>query len=114
MVRYEKEEGHIKISWGHDEALNGYFLSVVDDRLKQLSGAGEDVNEVCGKVSADGGGSYLDLNTYLAGGFGQRVRETTIFAFMRRYGIDPTTISVDRSGGPSMHYHLGGETLSCV
>ncbi|KAI8604324.1 hypothetical protein EDD21DRAFT_412175 [Dissophora ornata] len=109
MVRYEKEEGHIKIAWGYDRALCGYFFSVVDNRLKQPSEASEDVKRICRTVSEDGGGSYFDLNTYFAGGFGHQVSETTIFAFMRRYGIDPTRINVDDSK-PTMDLPTGGET----
>ncbi|KAG0210570.1 hypothetical protein BGX28_009206 [Mortierella sp. GBA30] len=32
------------------------------------------------------------MNTYVIGGFGHKVSEATIFAFMRRYGIDPAQI----------------------
>ncbi|KAG0305302.1 hypothetical protein BGZ99_002146, partial [Dissophora globulifera] len=96
MVRYSKDEGPINVVWGHDETLGGYFLAVVDSRLAWQSEATEDVNEICEDISEDGGGSYFDLNTYRTGGFGRKVTEKTIFVFMKRYGIDPTTIKADR------------------
>ncbi|KAF9112176.1 hypothetical protein BGX27_003838 [Mortierella sp. AM989] len=109
MVRFEKNEGHINIAWGHDEALSGYFLAVVDRRLSWDEEANSDVNKICKKVSGSGGGSYFNLNTYRFGGFGHKVSETTIFTFMKRYGIDPTTI-LPSQDGPIMLMHPGGET----
>ncbi|KAG0258871.1 hypothetical protein BG011_003007 [Mortierella polycephala] len=97
MVRYEKNQGDINIAWGHDEAQSGYFLTIVDKRLQTQIEAGENVNQVCYKVSMDGGGSYFDFNTYRFGGFGHRVSEATIFTFMRRYGIDPTEIDAGQN-----------------
>ena len=66
-------------------------MYVEDDRL-QTESSGKEVDDICYKVASDGGGSYLKLNTFPFGGFGQKVSEETIFNFMRRYGIDPSEI----------------------
>ncbi|KAF9185269.1 hypothetical protein BGZ51_002744 [Haplosporangium sp. Z 767] len=109
MVRYEKDEGDINIAWGYDEPQCGYFLTVVDRRLEWQAEASKDVNQICEEVSLSGGGSYFNLNTYSIGGFGFRVSEATIFAFMRRYGIDPTEID-DSERRTKVYLHPGGET----
>ncbi|KAF9112177.1 hypothetical protein BGX27_003839 [Mortierella sp. AM989] len=109
MVRFEKNEGRINIAWGHDEALGGYFLTVEDERLSWSKEASSDVNRICEKVAADGGGSYFDMNSYQLGGFGHKVSEATIFTFMRRYGIDPTKI-LPNQDKPAMVMNPGGET----
>ncbi|KAF9435249.1 hypothetical protein BGZ76_006626 [Entomortierella beljakovae] len=92
MVRYQITQGPITIAYGYDGAMVGYFLSVTDDRLGYQEGDSSQVNDICEKVSMDGGGGYFNLNTYVIGGFGYKVSKATIFTFMKRYGIDPTTI----------------------
>ncbi|KAF9112178.1 hypothetical protein BGX27_003840 [Mortierella sp. AM989] len=109
MVRFDMDEGHINIAWGHDEVQGGYFLAVVDNRLGWEKESSSDVNNICEKVAESGGGSYFDLNTYHFGGFGHKVSEATIFTFMRRYGIDPATI-LPSQDGPVITIDTGGET----
>ncbi|KAG0001555.1 hypothetical protein BGZ79_004498 [Entomortierella chlamydospora] len=97
MVRYEKVEGDIHIAWGFDDALDGFFLSVVDKRLAWRSESSDDVNKICEKVAMDGGGSYFDLNTYKnGGGFGHRVSDETILAFMLRYKIEISKMDLSK------------------
>ncbi|KAF9913681.1 hypothetical protein BX616_009748 [Lobosporangium transversale] len=98
MVRHEMKEGNIKIAWGYDDGLLGYFLSVYDERLKWKGNSSEEVNSICEKVCSTGDGAYFDLNTYPFGGFGYKVSEKTMFAFMRRYGIDPTKVNHPTGG----------------
>lgn len=102
MVRHTKNLGAIRIAWGYDDALQGYFFTVYDDRLKWQKGQSSEVDKVTEKVSMDGGGNYFDLNTYPTGGFGTRVSEKTMFTFMRRYGINPGKIKSSDGG-------MGGE-----
>ncbi|KAG0232834.1 hypothetical protein BGW42_007843 [Actinomortierella wolfii] len=92
MVRHEKTQGLIHIAWGYDDPLQGYFLTITDYRLSWMLGAGEKVNEIANKVSFDGGGHYLNLNTYPYFGFGYKVSEEVLFTYMRRYGINPHRI----------------------
>lgn len=92
MVRHEKLLGVIKVAWGYDEHLQGYFLSITDDRLAWREGQSTEVSKVVEKVSGDSGGTYFNLNSYPLGGFGHKVSTETMFTFMRRYGIDPETI----------------------
>ncbi|KAF9201719.1 hypothetical protein BGZ49_008072 [Haplosporangium sp. Z 27] len=108
MVRHEKIEGPLEISWGYDDALFGYFLSVVDKHLEWNSEASEEVNLISSKICEHGGGCYLELNTYPFDGFGYRVSKDTIFTYMKRYGIDPP--KVRSSGNTILHVHGGDET----
>ncbi|KAF9173193.1 hypothetical protein BGX21_005547 [Mortierella sp. AD011] len=88
MVRYERVDGDILIAWGFDEVQDGFFLSVTDKRLETRCESSDEVNDICEKVSMGGVGYYFHLNTYKFGGFGYKVSEETIFAFMLRYKIE--------------------------
>ncbi|KAG0266107.1 hypothetical protein DFQ27_000154 [Actinomortierella ambigua] len=99
MVRHEKELGPLHIAWGHDEPLNGYFLTLTDKSLAWRWGQSSEVDNIVYKVSGSGGGHYLGLNSYTFPGIGYRVSEATIFTFMRRYGIDPGKIFTENAVG---------------
>lgn len=88
MGRYTINQGDIKISYGYDQPLNGYFLSVIDQRLKWQPDASDDVNKICESVHTSGEGVIFDLNTYAMGGFGYKVSLPVMVEFMRRYGVE--------------------------
>ncbi|KAK3810543.1 MAG: hypothetical protein J3R72DRAFT_78747 [Linnemannia gamsii] len=90
MVRYEKNMGIIHVSWGYDETLRGYFLTVTDERVGWREDQTEEVSKVTDKVFEGGSGHYLILNSYW--NLPSRVSQETIFTFMRRYDIDPEKI----------------------
>ncbi|KAG0360608.1 hypothetical protein BG005_010305 [Podila minutissima] len=83
MVRHEKLLGTTKVAWGYDEPLQGYFLTIKDDRLAWREGQSAKVAEIVENVSGDSAGRYFDLNTYPVGGFGHKVSKATMFTFMR-------------------------------
>ena len=64
MVRYEFDDGPIKIAYGSDDITSGLFLSVYDQRLEWQQDATDEVNGVSeGIGDGDGGGCYLSLCT---------------------------------------------------
>lgn len=83
MVRYELQQNNIIVAYGHDH-LTGLFLSVYDKRLMWNEENTDEANEICDKISEDGGGSYLKLHTGEIG-FGYRVEKETIINFMKKY-----------------------------
>ncbi|KAF8947319.1 hypothetical protein BGZ52_008008, partial [Haplosporangium bisporale] len=91
MVRHEKR-GSVNITWGYDEVLQGYFLSVKDECLESQLEQSAEVGKIVKEVYESGSGYYFQLHTYAVGGFGYKVSQPTMFTFMRRYGIDPDTI----------------------
>ncbi|KAF9583460.1 hypothetical protein BGW38_009410, partial [Lunasporangiospora selenospora] len=113
MVRYEKDENRLQIAWGFDDALDGYFMSVTDNRLAWQEGSTNAVDEICRKISIESDGAFFNMNSYRFGGFGFKVSEDTIFAFMRRYGINP--IEIERESLPehtlSAFWPTGGTAL---
>ncbi|KAF9079462.1 hypothetical protein BGX23_003966 [Mortierella sp. AD031] len=108
MVRHEKNLGATHVAWGYDEGMQGYFLTITDNRLGWREGQSAEVTKVCEKISEDGGGHYLDLNTYPVTGFGHKVSKETMFTFMKRYGIDPEEI------GSTDTDTVGGGTKECA
>ncbi|KAK0189840.1 hypothetical protein F5146DRAFT_1052855 [Armillaria mellea] len=96
MTRYTIEEGSIEIAYGTDH-VTGYFLAVVDKRLKWQQSASKAVNSIAQKVEAGGNGSYFDLHTG-PGGFGSRVSKEVIAEFMQRYGVPEDILKLVRAG----------------
>ena len=89
MPRFEIKGSPISIAYGFDDILIkcDYFLSVFDERLKWDEAASEEVNKITEMVGVkDGGGSYFDLHTGQIG-FGFKVTEKTMAAYMKRYGV---------------------------
>jgi hypothetical protein len=97
MVRHEKSLGPVHVAWGYDEPLQGYFFSATDDCLSWQEDQTAEVDKIVEVVAGDGGGSYFNLHTYAFGGFGHKVSKETIFAFMRRYDIDPEKIGSENA-----------------
>lgn len=74
------------MAYGYSE-LSGVFLSVFDKRLMYDENATKEVNAVSEAIGVkDGGGSYFDLHTGLAG-FGFKVDDKTMATFLKRYGV---------------------------
>lgn len=76
------------VMFGVDQST-GWFLSVVDPRLKQDEKASDQVNQVVAKIPRSG--SYLDLHTGEQGP-GLRVSEETMLVYLRRYGVSDDQI----------------------
>ncbi|KFH68993.1 hypothetical protein MVEG_05795 [Podila verticillata NRRL 6337] len=83
MVRHEKR-GSVNITWGYDEVLQGYFLSVKDECLESQLEQSAEVGKIVKEVYESGSGYYFQLHTYAVGGFGYKVSQPTMFTFMRR------------------------------
>ncbi|KAL1924631.1 uncharacterized protein VTP21DRAFT_4285 [Calcarisporiella thermophila] len=87
MGRHTINQNQIEISYGYDEPLGGYFLSVVDKRLMWKPDMSNEVDEICNAVDMSGSGSYFDLNTYKTNGFGRNISKKAMLEFWKRYGI---------------------------
>jgi hypothetical protein len=93
MTRYtiEVEGSPISVAYGYDE-INGIFLAVTDERLAYDRNAAEPINQVIESIGlGDGGGSYFDLHTGDVG-FGQKVSESTMLVYLKRYGVSEKQI----------------------
>ncbi|PBK92476.1 hypothetical protein ARMGADRAFT_1013084 [Armillaria gallica] len=96
MTRYTIKQGDIEIAYGTDH-VTGYFLSVVDQRLRWKEGASEAVNDTVEKLDALGLG-YFNLHTGALGGFGFLVSKDVIAEFMQRYGVPEDKLKLVRAG----------------
>ena len=78
--RYEIKQGPIQVAYGWD-CMNGYFLSVFDQRLECKSEGSKEANKISEKIGVgDGGGSYFDLHTG-QNGYGFKVNNETLADF---------------------------------
>ena len=89
MPRFEIKSSPISIAYGYDDIFVqcDYFLHVFDERLEWDKTASKEVNKITEMVGVqDGGGSYFHLHTGQIG-FGFKVTEKTMAAYMKRYGV---------------------------
>ena len=95
--RHEIKQGPIKVAYGWD-SMNGYFLSVFDERLECKKYACEEANNISEKIGVgDCGGSYFDLHTG-ENGYGFKVSNETLAEFIMRYGAPTLHIESIRAG----------------
>jgi len=89
--------GDIEVAYGYDNGLQGYFLSVIDRRLKWHKNASADANAVTESFGlGDGGGGYFDINTTT--GFGKTVSKDVYVEFLKRYGVPEAHLAAVRAG----------------
>ncbi|KIM78598.1 hypothetical protein PILCRDRAFT_11064 [Piloderma croceum F 1598] len=104
MGRYNIQQGAIEIAYGWDH-VTGYFISVVAKRLSWSENSTSEVNAVVEAISADGGGSYLDLHTG-SFGFGQKVNTATILSLWDAYGAAAEHVKSAKQGREAYDYML--------
>ena len=91
-MRIEIPGDPISVVYGYD-GMAGVFLSVIDKRLAHNLDSSDEVNAVAESIGVgDGGGSYLNLHTGRHG-FGTKVDDNTMAAFLKRYDVTADRIS---------------------